>query len=180
VRILAAGIGNIFLGDDAFGVEVAQRLMRLEWPEGVHIRDFGIRGYDLAQALLENYDAVLLLDAVPRGGAPGTLYTIQIDIDAIEGADLQETSYDAHALHPLRVLQMVKAMGGRPKRVLLLGCEPERLGEEDQFDGRMGLSEPVAAAIDDAVRMARSRIDSIAKEACTVEPRRSREAATLS
>ena len=71
-RILIAGIGNIFLGDDAFGVEVAQRLTRLAWPDHVHVKDFGIRGFDLCYALMDDYDAFILIDAVPRGGEPGT------------------------------------------------------------------------------------------------------------
>ncbi len=163
-RILVAGIGNIFLGDDAFGVEVTQRLLRLTWPEGVVITDYGIRGFDLAYALMDDYDAVILIDAVPRGEAPGTLYTIDIDLDAIGEAPAEEASLDAHALHPLRVLQMVKAMGGHPKRVLLVGCEPEPLGEQEQFEGRMGLSAPVEASIEEAVRMAGSLVNSIAVE----------------
>ena len=167
-RILVAGIGNIFLGDDAFGVEVTRRLMNLTWPEGVSVADYGIRGFDLSYALMEEYDAFILIDAVPRGETPGTLYTIEVDLDAIGEASEQDAMLDAHALHPLRVLQMVKAMGGRPKRVLLVGCEPEALDEEDQFEGRMGLSAPVEAAVEEAVQMVRSLIDSIAIERQTV------------
>ena len=111
-RILIAGIGNIFLGDDAFGSEVSRRLMKLPWPEGVQVADFGIRGFDLASALMENYDAFILIDAVPCGEAPGTLYTMEIDVDAIEN-DSEKPSFDAHSLDPLRVLQMVKSMGDR-------------------------------------------------------------------
>ncbi|HVW86384.1 MAG TPA: hydrogenase maturation protease, partial [Bryobacteraceae bacterium] len=127
-RILVAGIGNIFLGDDAFGVEVAQRLIKRNWPEGVRVADYGIRGFDLCYALMDDYDAFILIDAAPRGEAPGTLYSIEIDPEAVGEAPVHEPSLDAHALDPLHVLQTVKAMGGRPKRVLLVGCEPQALG----------------------------------------------------
>jgi hydrogenase maturation protease len=163
-RILVAGIGNIFLGDDAFGVEVARRLMNRRWPEGVRVADYGIRGLDLSYALMDDYDAFVLIDAVPRGEAPGTLYKIEIDLEAIGGTGAEEAQMDAHALDPLRVLGAVKAMGGRPKRVLLIGCEPETLGEDEQFEGRMGLSAPVEQAVEEAVLMVGSLINSIAVE----------------
>jgi hydrogenase maturation protease len=163
-RILIAGIGNIFLGDDAFGVEVAQRLMRLEWPENVQVNDFGIRGLDLCYALMDDYDAFILIDAVPRGGEPGMLYTIKISPDDLGDDDAQDASIDAHSLDPLRVLRSVRAMGARPKRVLLVGCESAALGEEEQLDGRMGLSSQVAAAVDEAVRMTQSLVDSLCNE----------------
>ncbi len=118
--------------------------------------------------LMDDYDAFILIDAVPRGDTPGTLYSIEIDLEAIGEAPAQEAPLDAHALHPLRVLQMVKAMGGRPKRVLLVGCEPQPLEEEEQFEGRMGLSAPVEGAIDEAIRMVGSLVDSIAMEGQTV------------
>lgn len=163
-RILIAGIGNIFLGDDGFGVEVAQRLMRITWPDNVKVADFGIRGFDLCYALMDAYDAFILIDAVPRGGEPGTLYTIEISPDDLGDDGTQDASIDAHSLDPLRVLRSVRAMGARPKRVLLVGCEPAALGEEEQFDGRMGLSPQVAASLDEAVRMTESLVDSLCNE----------------
>ena len=163
-RVLIAGIGNIFLGDDAFGVEVAQRLMLQSWPESVRVKDFGIRGFDLCYALLDDYDAFIFIDSVSRGGEPGTLYTIEISLDDLDDDDPQEPSIDAHALDPLRVLRSARAMGASPRRVLLVGCEPAGLGEKEQLDGRMGLSPQVAAAVDEAVRMTVSLVDSIHKE----------------
>lgn len=149
-RILIAGIGNIFLGDDAFGCEVIQRLVRREWPENVRIEDFGIRGFDLAYALMEEYDVVILVDAVPRGGEPGALYTIEPDWSALDQAGPELMTLETHGMNPMKVLAMVKAMGGRPRKLLLVGCEPSMVeGEED----RMGLSEPVQAALDNAVEM---------------------------
>ena len=112
-RILIAGIGNIFLGDDAFGVEVAQRLAKRPLPEGVRVVDFGIRGIDLTYALLEGVDVAILVDAVPRGEAPGTVYLIEPEAgpdvnDADEGSLLLE----AHNLDPARVLRLVRSQGG--------------------------------------------------------------------
>jgi hydrogenase maturation protease len=145
-RILVAGIGNIFLGDDGFGVEVARRLSESEFPEGVRVRDFGIRGYDLAYALLDGYDLVILVDATPRGSTPGTLYVIEPEVSD-EAVEPQATVLDAHAMNPMSVLELAKRMGPVSSRILLVGCEPATLGGEE---GRMGLSETVAAVVDQA------------------------------
>lgn len=91
--ILIAGIGNIFLGDDAFGSDVAQLLMQRPWPENVRVSDFGIRGFDLMFALLDGYDSVILIDAAPRGGIPGNLYTIEPEI-----TDADSCSVETHAM----------------------------------------------------------------------------------
>jgi len=146
--ILIAGIGNIFLGDDAFGVEVAQRLAGRPMPEGVCVRDFGIRGLDLTYALMEDYDAIVLVDAAPHGEKPGTLYVIEPHITDDSSESESDPLIDTHGMNPMKVLRMVKAMGGKPKRLLLVGCEPATLGPEE---GQMGLSEPVRAALDEAV-----------------------------
>jgi hydrogenase maturation protease len=159
-RILVACVGNIFLGDDAFGVEVAQRLARRTLPDAVRVVDFGIRGFDLAYALMDDYEAVILVDAVPRGDAPGTLYTIEPDLDSIDRAAAGDAMVETHGMNPMKVLAMVKAMGGERKRVLVVGCEPTA-ADADEDEQRMGLSEPVAAAIDEAVRMIESLIDKL-------------------
>src|SRR6202030_732892 len=83
-RILIAGIGNIFLGDDAFGVEVVRRLAARKLPDAIRVVDFGIRGFDLAYALMEGYEITILVDATPRGGQPGTLYTIEPDLRSVQ------------------------------------------------------------------------------------------------
>jgi hydrogenase maturation protease len=151
-KILIAGIGNIFLGDDGFGVEVARRLSESEFPEGVRVQDFGIRGYDLAYALLDGYDLTLLVDAAPRGSDPGTLYVIEPDLNQPdlnqETAETQGVALDAHAMNPVSVLQLAKSMGPIAGKVLLVGCEPATLGGDE---GQMGLSEAVAAVVDQAV-----------------------------
>jgi hydrogenase maturation protease len=156
--ILIAGIGNIFLGDDAFGVEVAQRLSSRTLPERVTVIDFGIRGFDLAYALLDGSDVTILVDACPRGGAPGTLYTIEPDLSALKFPDVQHSSVDAHSMNPMNVIRMAKSMGGELKRILLVGCEPATLGPEE---GQMGLSEPVAAMVDEAVKTIESLVEKI-------------------
>ena len=148
-RILIAGIGNIFMGDDAFGCEAAQRLAVRPWPDGVRVVDYGIRGLDLAYALLDAPQAVILLDAAPRGGQPGTLYVIEPDLAQLATADPNEMTLDAHTMNPLKVLRMVQGLGGELTRITLVGCEPADLGPPDE--GKMGLSEPVALAVEQAV-----------------------------
>jgi hydrogenase maturation protease len=136
LRVLVAGIGNTFLGDDGFGCALAQRVAFA----GVDVADFGIRGMDLAYALAD-YDVVVFLDATPRGQAPGTLYVIEPDLDGLP------LVVDAHAMHPVSVLALAKTLGGTLPRTLVLGCEPA--GVEEFTD----LSEPVRAALEEAEKL---------------------------
>ena len=157
--ILIAGIGNIFLGDDAFGVEVAQRLANKKLPRGVRAIDFGIRGFDLAYALLDGTDVTILVDACPRGEKPGTLYVIEPDMDSLDAPDAESAPpVDGHVMNPVNVLRLAKTLGGPLKKILLVGCEPESLGGDE---GRMGLSDTVAASIDKAARMVESLVEKI-------------------
>lgn len=149
-RVLVAGVGNIFLGDDAFGVEVARRLLARPQPQGVRVADFGIRGLDLTYALLDGYEAVVILDAAPRGGSPGTLYVIEPDAPAGAGP----VAVEGHNLDPARVLALAAALGARVRRLLVVGCEPDRC--EDFADG---LSVPVRAAVDEAVGLVESLVE---------------------
>jgi hydrogenase maturation protease len=158
------------MGDDGFGVEVAQRLMSRKarpFPEGVRVVDFGIRGFDLAYALLDDYDILLLVDAVPRGGTPGTLYLIEPDLKGMtpeKGAESAQVGLDAHSMDPVKVLAYARTLGARPIRTLLIGCEPSVIsGNEDYMDMQMGLSEPVQAAVTEAVKM----IDSLVEQLLT-------------
>ena len=156
--ILIACIGNIFLGDDAFGVEVARLLAARPQPDGVRVVDYGIRGLDLAYAILDGYDVTIMVDATARGGEPGTLYLIEPDASEANGP----ATVEAHAMNPESVLRLVGSMGGLPGRVLVVGCEPETLGPEDE--GLMGLSAPVEAALGEAVSMIESLVATIRNE----------------
>jgi hydrogenase maturation protease len=147
--VLVAGIGNVFLGDDGFGVEVAQRLAARPAVDGVTVADYGIRGYDLAYALVRGADHVILVDACPRGEAPGTVFVLEPDLaelDAAAGA----TTLDAHDLHPLHVLRLARALGAELGSVIVVGCEPATLGPPE---GQLGLSDVVHAAVDEAVTL---------------------------
>jgi len=147
-RILVAGIGNIFLGDDGFGVEVAQRLSSRAFPDSVRVRDFGIRGYDLAYALLDGYDLTILVDACPHGEEPGAVSVIEPDLGKADEAG--PVALDAHTMNPVNVLRLAKSMGPLSKRILLVACEPATLGGDE---GEMGLSEPVSSAVDKAMQL---------------------------
>ena len=147
-RILVAGIGNIFLGDDGFGVEVVRRLSMNEIPAGVRVADFGIRGLDLIYALQDGYEATILVDAYPHGQPAGTVSLVEPDLERLE--DFQPEVMDAHGMNPLNVLRTAKAMNAKLNKVLLVGCEPATLGGEE---GHMGLSEPVQAAVEEAVKL---------------------------
>lgn len=139
--VLVACIGNIFLGDDGFGVEAARALCAAPLPPHVRVVDFGIRGLDLAYALLDPWQAVVLVDVIARGGAPGTLYLLQAS--GPEADD--QPGLDPHSMDPLRVLVMARSLGDITAEVFIVGCEPLDFGEE--LEGRMGLSPPVAEAV---------------------------------
>jgi hydrogenase maturation protease len=156
-RILVAGIGNIFLGDDAFGVEVVRVLSRRPWPDDVRIVDFGIRGLDLAYALLDGYEVAILVDAIPRGGTPGTLYVIEPE--PLEGGEPMEAMVEGHNLDPEKVLRLAAALGNPVRRLLVVGCEPEPMNEfEDITDG---LSGRVQASVAEAVNLIESWIEDL-------------------
>jgi hydrogenase maturation protease len=162
MKILVAGIGNIFHGDDAFGVEVAAALARRTLPSEVRLVDFGIRGFDLAYALLDGHDITILIDATARGSAPGTLYTLEIDPNGPMGIEDQSIDMSAHGMNPMRVLQMARSMGEIRGRMLMVGCEPETLGTEEE--GLMGLSATVAAAVEPAADMVEKLVAEILNE----------------
>src|SRR3981081_1342525 len=118
-RMLIACIGNIFLGDDGFGFEVSRRLMTKQYPEGVQVVDFGIRGMDLAYTLLDDYDMLVLVDAIPRGGSPGTLYLIEPDLSGMtpeKGVEAGRVALDNHSMDPVKVLAYARTLGAKPIR----------------------------------------------------------------
>lgn len=145
-RVLVAGIGNVFLADDGFGVEVLRRLDPAALPVGARAADYGIRGVHLAYELLDGgVDTLVLVDAVPLDGPPGTLAVLEVgpqDLGEDDGA-----AVDAHGLHPLALLHLLRRLGGEVERVLVVGCRPAELTEG------MGLSPPVEAVLDEAVRL---------------------------
>jgi hydrogenase maturation protease len=145
-NVLVAGIGNIFLGDDGFGVEVVRRMEEREPPAGVRVVDFGIRGFDLACALLEPLELVILVDAVRRGEAPGSLFLMEPAVEAGGLVDLQ-----GHSMDPAQVLRNARAMGRITARVLVVGCEPDSFGDPE--DGQSGLSARVEAAVEPAMAL---------------------------
>ncbi len=152
-RILVAGIGNIFLADDAFGVKVVRRLRDAVLPARVDVSDYGIRGMHLAYDLLDgHHDVLVMVDALPLDEPPGTLAVLQVDLDdpgwTVRPADVLEApAADGHGMDPESVLRLLGGLGGRVDRILVVGCQPAVLDEH------MGLSAPVAAAVDEAVRM---------------------------
>ncbi len=154
-RVLVAGIGNVFLGDDGFGVALADRLARRSLPEGVEVVDFGIRGMDLAFAM-QDYAAVVLLDAIPRGQPPGTLYVIEAD----DGAD-GDVAIDAHGMDPVKVMGLVRALGGSAPSTYVVGCEPQTKMSPDDEEIVASLSEPVLAALAPAVKLTESLLQDI-------------------
>jgi hydrogenase maturation protease len=162
--ILVAGIGNIFLGDDGFGVEVVQRLSRHAWPPGVHVADFGIRGFDLAYALIAGHDHVILVDACPRGDAPGTVYVIDPDLHAPQDAGppgQNGVMLDAHDMNPMNVIRLAQSLGTVSEHVIIVGCEPETLGPDE---GQMGLSPVVAQAVEKAATLVESLVGTLVND----------------
>lgn len=146
-KVLVAGVGNIFLGDDAFGVEVCRSLSQRDLPPDVVVKDFGIRSYDLGYTLMEDWDLVILVDTLSQGEKPGTMYLLDPDVLSTKGTPL----FDAHSMNPESVLQLVRALGGNLPRLLVVGCEPDVA--EFNVEGQVGLSAPVQAQLGEAVRM---------------------------
>jgi hydrogenase maturation protease len=187
-RILIACIGNIFLGDDGFGVEVARRLTQQSYPEGVQVIDFGIRGLDLAYTLLDGYDALVLVDAVPRGGQPGTLYLLEPELTnpgPEQGAEAGRAALAVHSMDPAKVLAFARTLGALPIYTLIVGCEPtpfitaENAGDDSSvgaqnadvvslagcdMEMQVELSQPVEAAVDKAVEMINELIGKLRRE----------------
>ncbi|MEP7065925.1 MAG: hydrogenase maturation protease [Gemmatimonadota bacterium] len=146
-RVLVACVGNIFFSDDGFGVEVARRLAECELPPQAKVADYGIRGMHLAYELLDGaYDTTVLVDATPRGNAPGTVYLIEPDLQSL-GRSPDTGCGDAHGMNPGAIFAMLASLGGTPGRVLIVGCEP--LSTEEG----MGLSDVVAQGVAQAVSL---------------------------
>jgi hydrogenase maturation protease len=150
-KTLVAGIGNIFLGDDGFGVETARRLTERQLPAHVEVVDIGVRGVHLAYQLLDGYDTLVLVDATARGEPPGTLYVIEYDGPGA-GEPQGAPAIDGHRMTPDTVLALLGTLcagtgGEPPRRTLIVGCEPTTVEEG------IGLSPPVSEAVPEAVRL---------------------------
>jgi hydrogenase maturation protease len=152
-RVLVAGIGNLFLGDDGFGCHVARRLLDEPMPDGVDVVDYGIRGFDLAYALASGYEAALLVDAAPLGEPPGTLALLEPPADE-EG----EAEIDTHGMDPVRVLRLARELGGVPARTLVLACQPGRTVEDSDDEVVTELTAPVGAAVEQALQEVRALV----------------------
>lgn len=161
MRILIAGIGNIFFGDDAFGCAVATELLERPLPPEVRVVDFGIRSYDLAYAMLEGPEVTIFIDAISRGQPPGTVFLIEPEINELDMGSGEVVN--AHSMNPLRVLQLLRSLGGQPGRLYLVGCEPAELEPEE---GAMGLSATVRAAIPQALQT----IETLVRDLLTETP----------
>ena len=161
LRVLVAGIGNVFMADDGFGVEVARRLSERELPPGVDVVDFGIRGMDLVFALGEGWDLAVFVDAVPRGDDPGALFVIEPDLTELDGGPV---ALDAHGMDPAKVLKLASTLGPVPERILVVGCEPavRMTGDEEEIVGE--LSEPVRAAVAPAADLVQSLVTEILEQ----------------
>ena len=154
--VLVAGIGNLFLGDDGFGPEVARRMAAADSgepiPDGVRVVDYGIRGMHLAYDLLDGVGALVLVDALPGEGPAGTLTVLEVGPD-----DVGDGDFDAHGMDPVAVLASLEAMGGRLPPTYVVGCRPADLSEG------IGLSDQVAQAVGDAVVTVRRLVDEIVR-----------------
>ncbi|HEY2574676.1 MAG TPA: hydrogenase maturation protease [Streptosporangiaceae bacterium] len=152
-RVLVACVGNIFLGDDGFGVEVAKRLAGMPMPDGVRVVDYGISGMHLAYDLADGYETTILVDAAPRGKEPGTVSVIEVDPadhpnPAADSGALQGSMlFDGHGMQPDVVFGILDMLGAKAGRMFVVGCEPATV------EYGMELSPPVAAAVGEAARI---------------------------
>lgn len=159
-QILVAGVGNAWLQDDAFGGEAARRLEAHELPPGVSVMDFATGGLDLAYEVMRGYDALILLDASRQGGEPGTLYVLEPEPEEFPPSIEDGESIDPHSMDPRSMLRFVRAVGGWPGKVVVIACEP---GEVD--DVGLGLTPPVAAAVERAVGLVLETIATLRTDA---------------
>ena len=148
MKILVACVGNIFLGDDGFGVEVARSLGQAATAGRRVGEGFWYSRIRPGVRAARSVGLVIIVDALPRGEAPGTLYVIEPELNGPASAD---TAINPHGMDPVRVLSLAASMGTISAQVLVVGCEPHDFG--DELEGRMGLSSPVQAAVEEACDM---------------------------
>ncbi len=163
-RILVAGIGNAWLGDDGFGGEVTKRLNERELPPEAAVFDFGTGGLELAYEVMRGYDALVLVDISQQGGEPGTLYVMEVAEDSVPGQVEDGDAINPHAMDPESVLRFVKLMGGWPGKVVVVACEPGNVEEMG-----MGLGDAVGGVVDSAVELVLSQIEELRHDAAYAE-----------
>jgi hydrogenase maturation protease len=164
-RILIAGIGNAWLRDDGFGGAVARLLEQRELPEGVAVMDAGTGGLDLAYEVMHGYDALVLLDVSRQGGAPGTLYVMDVEEESIDAGIEDGELINPHGMDPQTVLRYVKSIGAWPGKVAVIACEPAIVEEHG-----WGLSDQVQAAVERAVDLALETVHELRAEADAFQP----------
>lgn len=153
-RVLVAGVGDPFRGDEGFGSEVARRLDRRPLPPGVEVLDFTARGLDVVFALQQGYQAALLIDTARRGEKPGTLTVIEPDADSGDDVPL-----DPAALDPVGLVRFARLFGRVPAQVLVVVCEPHTVPPVPRDPRTLPrLTPPVAEAADHAVPLVESLI----------------------
>jgi hydrogenase maturation protease len=152
--ILVAAIGNIFLGDDGFAVEVVRCLAGRALPDEVSVKDFGIRGFDLACALIERWELIIIVDAIQRGQAPGTVYVVELDPAQ---AELAGQEVEPHGLDPAQAIALARRLGEITAPMIMVACEASEFGGPE---GRIGLSPPVEKAVECAADL----VESLARE----------------
>jgi hydrogenase maturation protease len=158
-RVLIAGIGNLFFGDDAFGLHVVRELQARPLPAGVDAIEFGIRGFDLAYAMVDGYDAAILVDLAARGDAPGSVSVIDPEVDELPAGPIE-----GHGMDPVSVLALARRLGTLPRKTLVVTCEPEVVPDPESGDITEELSAPVRAAIGPAADAVRRLIDELTAE----------------
>jgi hydrogenase maturation protease len=162
MRVLVAGIGNVFLGDDGWGPAVIQALRAVAWPHGVEVEDFGVRGVELARSVARGCDAVIVVDAMTRGGEPGTLYVVEPKVPK------EVVGIDVHEVDPARVLAFARSLGPLPTFIRVIGCEPGSFVESGA-DVAVALGPAVAAAIRPAVTVVRELVAELTAETIDME-----------
>ena len=159
-RILVAGIGNVWLGDDGFGGEVVKRLEARELPKGTVVFDFGTGGLDLAYEVMRGYSALVIVDVSRQGGEPGTLYVIDVEPDDVPAEIQDGETIDPHSMDPMTMLRFVLAIGGWPGRVQVIACEPAEVD-----DVGLGLTPAVEASVERAMALVLETIEELRTDA---------------
>jgi hydrogenase maturation protease len=159
-QILIAGVGNAWLQDDAFGAEVARRLVQRALPPGVSVMDVGTSGLDLAYEVMRGYSALVIVDVSRQGGEPGTLYVIDVESDDVPASIEDGETIDPHSMDPMTMLRFVRVMGGWPGRVQVIACEPAEV-----HDVGVGLTPAVEAAVDRAIDLVLDTVEELRSDA---------------